>query len=91
MGRTPQPASAETALPSLLKHPKLAQFRSRWRAEQLAHDTGRLDRDENLLLFGPNGVGKTHLAAGICRSLIGLDLAARCRSRAARARSRSPA
>ena len=40
--------------------------------EQLAHDTGWLDRAENLLLFGPSGVGKTLLAAGICRSLIAL-------------------
>jgi DNA replication protein DnaC len=45
--------------------------------EQLAHDTGWLDRAENLLLFGPSGVGKTHLASGICRSLIALDRSAR--------------
>ena len=45
--------------------------------EQLAHDTSWLDRAENLLLFGPSGVGKTHLAAGICRSLIALDRSAR--------------
>ncbi len=45
--------------------------------EKLAHDTGRLDRAKNLLLIGPSGVGKTHLAAGICRSLIGLDRSAR--------------
>jgi DNA replication protein DnaC len=45
--------------------------------EQLAYDTSWLDRAENLLLFGPSGVGKTHLAAGISRSLIGLDRSAR--------------
>ena len=45
--------------------------------EQLAHDTSWVDRAENLLLFGPSGVSKTHLAAGICRSLIALDRSAR--------------
>lgn len=45
--------------------------------EKLAHDTGWQDRAENLLLFGPSGVGKTHLAADICRSLIALDRSAR--------------
>jgi len=49
----------------------------RHQIEQLAHDTSWRDRAENLLLFGPSGVGKTHLAAGICRSLIGLDRSAR--------------
>ena len=136
----PSRAALDTALPSLLKQLKLAQFRSQWQAaeqqaqadgwtpasylyglaeqehqqrhqarlrrllheaqlpwpktladydweairdldrsqiEQLAHDTGWLDRAENLLLFGPSGVGKTHLASGICRSLIALDRSAR--------------
>ncbi len=45
--------------------------------EQLAYDSSWIDRAENLLLFGLSGVGKTHLAAGICRSLIGLDRSAR--------------
>jgi DNA replication protein DnaC len=49
----------------------------RHQLKQLAHDTGWLDRAENLLLFAPSGVGKTHLVTGICRSLIGLDRSAR--------------
>jgi len=37
---------------------------------RLAADAAWLDRGENLLIFGPSGVGKTHLAAAISRSLI---------------------
>ncbi|WP_041699222.1 IS21-like element helper ATPase IstB [Thalassoporum mexicanum] len=37
---------------------------------QLAQDTAWLDRAENCLLFGPSGVGKTHLAAALGRSMI---------------------
>jgi DNA replication protein DnaC len=39
---------------------------------QLSLDVGWLSRAENLLLFGPSGVGKTHLAAALGRSMLEL-------------------
>lgn len=40
---------------------------------QLATDTGWLKRAENCLIFGPSGVGKTHLAAALARAMIEQD------------------
>lgn len=36
----------------------------------LAEDTGWVKRAENLIIFGPSGVGKTHIAAAIADNLI---------------------
>lgn len=42
---------------------------------QLADDTTWLERAGNCLIFGPSGVGKTHLAAGLTRRMVKLKQA----------------
>ena len=39
---------------------------------QLATDIGWLERAENCLIFGPSGVGKTHLSVALARAIIEL-------------------
>jgi DNA replication protein DnaC len=43
----------------------------------LAQDGGWVERAENLLLFGPSGVGKTHIAAAIGHGLVAQGLRVR--------------
>jgi DNA replication protein DnaC len=38
----------------------------------LAEDVSWLERAGNCLMFGPSGVGKTHLAAGLTRKMVEL-------------------
>jgi DNA replication protein DnaC len=44
---------------------------------QLADDTAWLERAANCLIFGPSGVGKTHLAAGLARRMVELGMRAK--------------
>ncbi len=46
------------------------QIINREKIEALAQNSDWVNRAENLLFFGPSGVGKTHLAAAISHSLI---------------------
>lgn len=44
---------------------------------QLSSDSGWLKRAENCLIFGPSGVGKTHLACAVARAIIELGYRAK--------------
>ena len=54
-----------------------AQGVERRRAEQLASDTEWVTQARNLIVFGPSGVGKTHLAAAIGHGLTEQGMAVR--------------
>lgn len=44
---------------------------------QLSADSGWLKRAENCLIFGPSGVGKTHLACAVARAVVELGYRAK--------------
>jgi len=65
--------SIATTLATLCEYELAERERRRLERNQLsalACDTGWIDQARNLLLFGPSGVGKSHLAAAIGHSLI---------------------
>ena len=59
---------ASKTLPSFDFNAEMIPYRSR--IEALASSSDWVERADNLLLFGPSGVGKTHMAAAIGHGLI---------------------